>query len=147
MSQHKLIRLENKFTAGVASTGGAFTKTMPGLNFIADYWVVREVLYDGADGLQYPVNLNSTAFGGHICTFLSASSQGAGVTPFPVKSSPGTYISNTNKVDLSGQSVDFSCSNYTGTAITALSGVLTVVLEAVKSKPKKHASSAESKKG
>jgi hypothetical protein len=136
MSQHFIVCIKNKFTAGTFGAGGSFSAVMPGFPFVPDKWIVRSVMYDGTDNTTGPFLLSCTQLGGPLCIFGSSATVAA-TSICPQISNPGSVISNLNKTNLSGQSVDFVVSTTSATPTTALSGSLMVLLEFVKNAPKK----------
>ena len=132
-AQHRLIAIENKFTAGTNATGGKFTQTISGLGFIPDIYVVRSIAYDGADNIAGPLLISCAQFGGPIGTFISKSSQGDPSTnnASPEISTPGSTITNIAGVDISGQLLEFSVTQR-GIGQSLLSGSLMIVIECIK---------------
>jgi len=136
-AQHRLIAIENKFTAGSNATGGRFTTTIPGLGFVPDGYYIRHIAYDGADNLSGALLISCVQLMGPIGFFLSANSQGAAVNGGqPQNNTPGTQISNSQGLDIGGQMVEFTVTQG-GVGQTLLSGRLSIMIEAYRRKPNK----------
>jgi hypothetical protein len=133
---HQTIRVEAKFDG---KTNNAWTQTFTNLKMAKhDYAIVRQILYDGTDGVQYPISVSSDQFGRDFACFMSTNSQIAGpnITTVVQAFKSDAKITNNSDAYINGN-CNFSCQQG-GNTISTLNGTLMIIIEIVRLADKKH---------
>lgn len=132
-TQHKTIKVENKFTTGSHQTGGRFEFEFPDIGFEHDYVKVISIAYNDANALatSNPITVSCAQLGGPLGSFFVVDD----AKTTPVVTCPGTILSNWNSIRVSGP-MEFICTSGS-TAVTTLDGLLSIILEFVKKPPRR----------